>query len=415
MAREVLIRSDLPPVQGPSSHGVKAGDWAFTAGMLPLAADSIIVGTSPGVADVEAQSARCVQSMSSVLEALDVSLAQVTKVKSYMSDLRHRERYESAYAEAMPEPYPAHACVGALLPVRDAVVQLEATACVDDLPQPVELHSQPLGNHPIAPGGTTVGDFFFSNAHPSIDAEGILVARGDIRGQVEQALDNLGVCLAAAGFDFADVVKMNCTVPAWYGFMRYNEIYAKYFREPFPARATVQGEVSTEAGLLEFEAVAAKGADRVTIESVVTGIGHLSNKKRDDTIYVPELPGAMAPHSHAVRVGAVAHMCGQIPWEPSGLMIGWSEIRAQTRKTLENHVVTMHALGATMDDIVKTNVTITEAQMIPAFLEEYARFFTAPYPAMTIAIGGLAQDCMVLEIEAVAVMGASQNAVYVTA
>jgi len=52
MAREVLIRSDLPPVQGPSSHGVKAGDWAFTAGMLPLAADSTIVGTSPGVADV---------------------------------------------------------------------------------------------------------------------------------------------------------------------------------------------------------------------------------------------------------------------------------------------------------------------------------------------------------------------------
>ena len=141
MAREVLIRSDLPPVQGPSSHGVKADGWAFTAGILPLAADSTIVGTSPGVADVEAQSARCVQSMSSVLEALDVSLAQVTKVKSYMSDLRHRERYESAYAEAMPEPYPAHACVGALLPVRDAVVQLEATACVDDLPQPVELHS----------------------------------------------------------------------------------------------------------------------------------------------------------------------------------------------------------------------------------------------------------------------------------
>ncbi len=49
MAREVLTRSDLPPVQGPSSHGVKAGDWAFTAGMLPLAADSTIVGTSPGV------------------------------------------------------------------------------------------------------------------------------------------------------------------------------------------------------------------------------------------------------------------------------------------------------------------------------------------------------------------------------
>ena len=48
MVREVLIRSDLPPVQGPSSHGVKAGDWAFTAGMLPLAADSTIVAPRPG-------------------------------------------------------------------------------------------------------------------------------------------------------------------------------------------------------------------------------------------------------------------------------------------------------------------------------------------------------------------------------
>ncbi len=77
---------------------------------------------------------------------------------------------------------------------------------------------------------------------------------------------------------------------------------------------------------------------------------------------------------------------------------------------MENIRLGMEALGGTMDDIVKTNVSITDYRMIPAFNEEYVKYFSPPYPARTTVLTGTAQDQMVLEIEPIAVLGASQSA-----
>ncbi|MBV6487454.1 MAG: RidA family protein [Pseudorhodoplanes sp.] len=409
MSVETIQTQNLPKSDWPMSHAVQAGNWLFTSAMPPLDNASAIAGKTVGRIDVEAQAAQCLVNLDTALSAFKVDRSHVTKTKSYLADLRNKPRLEAVLQKSWGPAQPARSCIGSIMPLTDIGMQIEATASLTEKAVSV-VPARPVAPvGPAAPGGASAGGFFFSNGHPSIDAHGKLVARGDIRGQVEQALDNLGECLKAAGMDYSDVIKVNCTVPSWYGFMRYNEIYIKYFREPFPARATIQGRLSNEATLLEFEVVAAKGKEKVTIESVVTGIGHLSVKKRSDTIYVPGLPGAMAPHSHAVRVDDVVYICGQIPYEENGLMIGWGDIRAQTIKTMENHVLTMEALGASMDDIVKTNVSITEDSMIPIFCEEYAKFFKGPYPAMTIAVAGLAQDSMVLEVEAVAVIGASKK------
>lgn len=413
MLAQTIKSKKLPKTDWPTSHAVKAGDWIFTSAMHPMDSEGTIVGATIGRVDVGAQTAQCLANLDLVLGEFGISRANVAKIRTYLSDVRAKKEVDAVLASNWKKPLPATATIGKYLPFSDIALQVEATAHAKSPASEVvpARRAGPEGIH--AAGGTTAGNFFFSNGHPSLDANGKLVARGDIRGQVEQSLDNLGEALRAAGMDYSDVIKMNCTAAAWWGFSRYNEIYAKFFKEPFPARATIQGRLCNEAALVEYEAVAAKGKEKVTIESVVTGSSHFSNKKRADTIYVPGLPAAMAPHSHAVRVDEVIYLCGQIPYEESGLMVGWSDIRAQTIKTMENHVVTMAAIGSTVDDFVKTNVTVTEESMIPIFIEEYAKFFKAPFPAMTIAIGGLAQDCMVLEIEAVAIVGASKNKVCV--
>lgn len=409
MSENRIVSKSLPKSQWPSSHAVKAGDWIFTSAMLPLDSSGTVAGKTTGRADIEAQTEQCLNNLSNSLSELGAPRSNVAKIKTYLADVRSKPRVDAAVAKSWSKPYPARSTIGSVMPVTDIALQMEATACVSSAAKEVRP-AKPGGPAWVhAAGGSTAGNFFFSNGHASLGESGELIARGDIRGQVEQALDNLGEGLRSAGMDYSDIIKVNCTVPSWYGFMRYNEIYTKYFREPFPARATIQGRLCNEATLLEFEAVAAKGKEKVTIESVVTGIGHLSVKKRTDTIYVPGLPGAMAPHSHAVRVDDVTYICGQIPYEESGLMVGWGDIRAQTVKTMENHILTMQALGGTVDDFVKTNVTVTEESMVPTFLEEYAKYFKAPYPAMTIAVAGLAQDCMALEIEAVAIVGASKS------
>jgi enamine deaminase RidA (YjgF/YER057c/UK114 family) len=74
----------------------------------------------------------------------------------------------------------------------------------------------------------------------------------------------------------------------------------------------------------------------------------------------------------------------------------------------------LEAAGGTIDDIVKTHVTLADARLISAFDEEYAKAFAPPYPVRSMVVAGLAQAQRVVGIEATAVLGASRNAVMVT-
>lgn len=413
MPRTVIASDRLPSLARPLSYGVRAGGWVFTAGMLGLDPAGDLVGTSPGRPDVEAQTRQTLQNLATVMEALGASLDQVVKVKGYITDFRYFDRYNRTYADFFRPPCPARATVGNGLARENAVIEVEAIATVSEKPREIRSPKLAASSLPLAVGGTQAGDVLFASGQVSVDARGQLVGRGDMRVQAEQVLDNVGAVLEAAGFGFSDVIKINGTVPDWYGFGRYNEIFMKYFSEPYPARATIQGDLALEGLLIEIEAVAARGTRRI-VESEVAGIGHFSLKRRADTIYVPGLPGALAPHSHAVQVGDLVYMCGEVGYDPSGHLVGPGDIRVQTRKTLENIALCMTALGGSMDDIVKTNVSVTDYRMIPSFNEEYATFFRPPYPARTTVVAGLAQERMVVEIEAIAVLGASQNAVVVT-
>jgi 2-iminobutanoate/2-iminopropanoate deaminase len=413
MSRSVIVSDQLPSLTRPYSYGVKAGGWIFTAGLLGVDAAGKVVGTTPGAPDVDAQTRQALGHLKTVLATLGSSVDRVAKVKSYLTDFRLFDGYNEAYRSFLKPPYPARATVGARLLRPNAVIEVEAIATVSGSPREIRSPRLAEAGSPVAQGATQVGDVLFVTGQIPHDAKGQLVGRGDMRIQAEQVLDNVGTVLEAAGFTFRDVIKINGTVPDWYGFNRYNEIFVKYFSEPYEARATIQGDLAGEGMLLEVEAVAARGRRRV-VESAVAGVAHFSLKRREDTVYVGELPGAMAPHSHAVQVGDLIHLCGEIGYDASGRLVGPGDIRAQTRKTMENLALCMGALGGTLDDIVKTNVSITDYRMFEAFNEEYARFLSPPYPARTTVVGGLAQERMVVEIEAIAVLGASRDAVVVT-
>lgn len=413
MTRTVITSNKLAPLKAPISYGVKAGDWVFTAGMVGVDATGNLVGSTPGRLDAEAQSRQTLQNVKTVLEAFGLSLEKAAKVKGYISDFRYFDRYNAVYREFFKPPYPARATVGAGLAREAALIEVEAIATISGAPKQVRSPKLADWDPPCAQGGTQVGDVLFVSGHVARDAKGEFVARGDLRAQVEQALDNVGAALEAAGFGFSDVIKINGTVPDWFGFNRYTETFMKYFREPFEARATIQGNLAIEGALIEFEAVAAKGPRR-TVESEAAGIGHFTLKRDKNTIYVKDLPGALAPHSHAVQVGDLVYLCGEVGYDASGRLVGPGDIRAQTRTTLENLRLCMEALGGTMDDIVKTNASITDYRMLPAYNEEYAKFFTPPYPARATVVTGLAQERMVIEVEAIAILGASKNGVYLT-
>ena len=80
---------------------------------------------------------------------------------------------------------------------------------------------------------------FASGQIPTDPATGAIVD-GDVAAQTRRVFDNLGAVLKAASLSFADVVKTTVFLADMNDFAAMNEVYGKYFSEPYPARATVQ-------------------------------------------------------------------------------------------------------------------------------------------------------------------------------
>jgi 2-iminobutanoate/2-iminopropanoate deaminase len=96
---------------------------------------------------------------------------------------------------------------------------------------------------------------FLSGQIPLDPATGTMV-EGDIRAQTDRVMKNLAAVLAAAGLDFANVTKTTIYLADLGDFQAVNEVYGSYFREPFPARATVQVSALPRGARVEIDAVA---------------------------------------------------------------------------------------------------------------------------------------------------------------
>ncbi|MEY4666880.1 MAG: hypothetical protein RIQ87_660 [Chloroflexota bacterium] len=98
-------------------------------------------------------------------------------------------------------------------------------------------------------------DAVYCSGQLGMDPSTGLLAEGVV-AQAAQALDNLGALLRAAGLSYNDVVKTTIFMVDLADFATVNEIYARYFAEPFPARSTIQVAALPKGGLVEIEAIA---------------------------------------------------------------------------------------------------------------------------------------------------------------
>ncbi|MGQ9510877.1 MAG: RidA family protein [Thermaceae bacterium] len=83
-----------------------------------------------------------------------------------------------------------------------------------------------------------VGGWVFVSGQIPLTPEGKVV-EGDIRKQTEQVMENLKAILEAAGSRLEKVVQTTCFLVDLEDFPLFNEVYARYFSPPYPARATV--------------------------------------------------------------------------------------------------------------------------------------------------------------------------------
>ena len=78
------------------------------------------------------------------------------------------------------------------------------------------------------------------------------------------------------------------------------------------------------------------------------------------------------------------------------------DIRAQTRLCLQNMEKTLAQAGAGLQDVVKTQVFLTDAADFDAMNEVYADVFGEHVPARSTTVTGLVRDFMLIEIECIA-------------
>jgi len=122
-----------------------------------------------------------------------------------------------------------------------------------------------------------------------------------------------------------------------------------------------------------------------------------------ERITPPGTPAPRGPYSPAVRAGDFIFVSGQGPIDPvSGDVIA-HDVKAETRRVLENIRLNLEGSGASMADVVKCQVFLLDIRDFAAMNEVYAEFFGNYKPARsTVAVAALPLAGSKVEIEAIA-------------
>lgn len=116
----------------------------------------------------------------------------------------------------------------------------------DKAPKPVGPYSQAV----------KVGNLVFTSGQIPLDPGTDALVDGGIEAATERVLANLDAVLKAAGSSLQQAVKVTIFLTDMGQFAKVNEVYARSFQPPFPARSTVQVAALPKGVAVEIEVVA---------------------------------------------------------------------------------------------------------------------------------------------------------------
>jgi 2-iminobutanoate/2-iminopropanoate deaminase len=114
--------------------------------------------------------------------------------------------------------------------------------------------------------------------------------------------------------------------------------------------------------------------------------------------------GALPVLSHAVRVGDVIYCSGQVPLGRDGSLVE-SDMGAMTRQVVANLEQVLAAAGATIADVVRTNVYLADMADYAAMNSAYVELFPDRPARTCVQVAGLPLGARI-EIDCIAVRAA---------
>ncbi len=122
-------------------------------------------------------------------------------------------------------------------------------------------------------------------------------------------------------------------------------------------------------------------------------------------ISTDQAPAAIGPYSQAIRVHNTVYCSGQIALDPKTGQLVDGGFEAQTHQVFKNIKAVVEACGATMADVVKITLFVTDLSQFPKVNEIMPQYFQAPYPARsTVGVNALPRGAQI-EGEVVIVLG----------
>ncbi len=113
--------------------------------------------------------------------------------------------------------------------------------------------AQPVGPFSAA---VATGQFLYLSGQVAQDPSSGKLVAGGVAEQTEQIFKNAAAILRAAGKDFSHVVKVTVFLTDIAEFPKINEIYAKHFDRPYPARTTIAVVALPLGAQVEFDIIA---------------------------------------------------------------------------------------------------------------------------------------------------------------
>lgn len=121
-------------------------------------------------------------------------------------------------------------------------------------------------------------------------------------------------------------------------------------------------------------------------------------------IQTPAAPAAIGTYSQAVRAGNTVYLSGQIGLDPGSMQLV-EGIEAQIHQVFRNLRAVTEAADASLADVVKLNVFLTDLGHFARVNEIMAQYFSPPYPARAaVGVASLPRGALV-EADAVLVDG----------
>ena len=123
---EKIFTENAPKPVGPYSQAIKAGNFLFIAGQIPLDPKTgKIVGEN-----IKEQAKRVLENIKAIVEAAKGRLEDIVKVNVYIRDIKLFGEFNEVYEEFFGEHKPARAVVEVSGLPKDVLVEIEAIAYI---------------------------------------------------------------------------------------------------------------------------------------------------------------------------------------------------------------------------------------------------------------------------------------------